>query len=81
MKNFITCVLITQLSTCISVALMIVAHLIGTGSILNPNWSFAIYFLLGIAMFFMLLPHLVHWQEQTNYTPLPEYIEDLPNAN
>jgi len=48
----------TQLCTWLSAVFMYIAHLIEHGAILNPNWHWAIYALLGIAVFFMLLPHI-----------------------
>ena len=48
----------TQLSTVVAAILTYVAHLIGSGSILNDNWNFMIYINLGLAMLFMILPYL-----------------------
>ena len=45
--------------TFLSCVLVYVAHLIEAGHILNPNWNFAVYFLLGIACFFMVLPYIL----------------------
>lgn len=52
--------IITQLCTCIAAGLTLTAHMISTGEILNPNWDFGIYLCIGLAMFFMMIPYIVH---------------------
>ena len=60
MWNHITdIILTTQLATSIAAVCTYLAHLIENGSILNPNWMFAVYILMAIAMVFMLFPHLI----------------------
>ena len=51
--------LATQFSTVIAGVCTYLAHLIEAGHILNPNWNFAVYVLLVIAMVFMILPYLI----------------------
>ena len=68
--NRITDILIaTQFSTVVAFACMYLAHLIEAGHILNPNWNFAVWVLLAVAMFFMLLPHFICHDERPDYTP------------
>lgn len=57
----------SQLCTVISMAMMYVAHLIEAGHILNPNWNFASYLLLGTAVFFMALPHILYAKDKANF--------------
>jgi hypothetical protein len=52
-------VIATQLSTCFAAFFTYIAHLIENGSILNANWMWAVYVLMGFAMTFMLVPHII----------------------
>lgn len=59
MNKITDTIIATQLCTAVAAALTFVAHLLESGAILNPNWHWAIYLCLVIAMFFMLIPHLM----------------------
>ena len=60
MWNRITDILLTsQMSTAFAAFCTYCAHMIENGSWLNDNWMFAVYVLMIIAMFFMLLPHII----------------------
>jgi len=70
--NRITDIIVaTQLSTVVAFACMYLAHLIEAGHILNPNWNFAVWVLLAVAIFFMLLPHLIcHNNDRPDYAAI-----------
>jgi hypothetical protein len=52
-------VIATQLCTAIAALFTFLAHLIENGTILNPNWMFAVYVLMFFACLFMLFPHII----------------------
>lgn len=58
--NKVTDVLIaSQLCTIIGCTLTFVAHLQSSGQLLNNNWDWLAILCVAIAMFFLLLPHLI----------------------
>jgi hypothetical protein len=59
MNNVKDIVIATQLSTAVAAAVTYCAHIIENGTILNANWLWAVYVLMGIAVIFMLVPHLL----------------------
>ena len=59
MNRYTDIVLGTQLSMTVTSICVYLAHLIDAEIILNPNWHWMVYVLLVIAVFMVLLPHIL----------------------